>query len=107
MGRNECIRLDELKEQHREYAEMIGVENLIRLSEAYGGTSIYIPKIDDMLKSRKNAAIIREFDGGNIKQLARKYGVSERTVYRLVKGLLEVRRRQPLEGQTSLFDRNI
>ena len=104
MGRNEGIRLDELKEQHREYAEMIGVENLIRLSEAYGGTSIYIPKIDDMLK---NAAIIREFDGGNIKQLARKYGVSERTVYRLVKGLLEVRRRQPLEGQTSLFDRNI
>lgn len=107
MGKNEGIGLDELKEQHREYAEIIGVENLLLLSEAYGGTSIYIPKIDDMLKSRKNAAIIREFNGGNIKQLARKYNVSERTVYRLVRGLLKARRFQPLEAQTSLFDTNI
>ena len=40
MGRNEKIRIEELKEQHREYAEIIGVENLIRLAEAYGGAAI-------------------------------------------------------------------
>ena len=106
MGRNEKIRIEELKEQHREYAEIIGVENLIRLAEAYGGAAIYIPKIDDLLKSQKSAAIIREFNGSNVRQLARKYDVSERTVYRLVSGLLKVERLKPLDGQTSLFDRN-
>jgi Mor family transcriptional regulator len=106
VGRNEKIRIEELKEQHREYAEIIGVENLIRLAEAYGGAAIYIPKIDDLLKSQKYAAIIREFNGSNVRQLARKYDVSERTVYRLVSGLLKAERLKPLDGQTSLFDRN-
>ena len=92
MGRNEKIRIEELKEQHREYAEIIGVENLIRLAEAYGGAAIYIPKIDDLLKSQKYAAIIREFNGSNVRQL--------------VSGLLKVERLKPLDGQTSLFDRN-
>lgn len=106
MGKSEKIRIEELKEQHREYAEVIGVENLIRLSEAYGGTAIYIPKMDDLLKSQKYAAIIQEFNGSNVRHLARKYNVSERTVYRLVSGLLKAERLKPMEGQTSLFDRN-
>lgn len=107
MGEEKEIHLDELKEQHREYARLIGVENFVHLSEAYGGTSIYIPKIDDLLKNRKYAAIMGEFNGGNIKYLARKYNVSERTIYRLVKGMIKSAKLKPLEGQVSLFDNEI
>lgn len=107
MGKDRKLRLDDLKEQHREYAELIGVENFIHLSEVYGGTTIYIPKMDDLLKNSRYAAIMQEFDGTNIRQLARKYHVSERTIYRLVRGLLKTASLQPMEGQTSLFDRNL
>ena len=85
-------------------AQLIGVENLIRLSEIYGGTSIYIPKVDDLLKNSRYAAIMREFDGTNIRYLARKYGVSERTVYRLVSELLQTEKPKRMEGQISIFD---
>lgn len=107
MGKDRKLQLDDLKEQHREYAELIGVENFIHLSEVYGGTTIYVPKMDDLLKNSRYAAIMQEFDGTNIRQLARKYHVSERTIYRLVRGLLKTARLQPMEGQTSLFDRNL
>lgn len=103
MGAKRIIKTEELKEQHREMAQLIGVENLIRLSEIYGGTSIYIPKVDDLLKNSRYAAIMREFDGTNIRYLARKYGVSERTVYRLVKDMLLISGGKPMEGQLSFF----
>ena len=40
--KNEELTLDDLQEQHRQYAEVIGIDNLLRLSDTYGGTSIYI-----------------------------------------------------------------
>lgn len=103
MGIKRMIKSEELKEQHREVAQLIGVENLIRLSENYGGTTLYIPKVDDLLKNSRHAAILREFDGTNIRYLARKYHVSERTVYRLVKDMLLISGRKPMEGQLSFF----
>ena len=33
-----------LKQRHKEYAELIGIENLIQLSLVFGVTSIYITK---------------------------------------------------------------
>ena len=42
--KNEELTLDDLQEQHRQYAEVIGIDNLLRLSDTYGGTSIYIPQ---------------------------------------------------------------
>lgn len=103
MGIKAEIQLKELKEPHREIAQVIGVENLIRLSEIYGGTTLYIPKPGEILKNRRYAALIEEFDGSNIKYLARKYHVSERTIYRLVKEMPISSKEKPMEGQISFF----
>lgn len=97
------IDIKDLKKQHRRYAELIGVNNLLNLSKVYGGTSIYIPKIEELLKNQKYAGIMSEFNGGNIKKLARKYGVSERTVYRLVQDTIKAAALKPMDGQISLF----
>ena len=32
------LALDDLQQQHREYAEIIGIDNLLKLAEAFGGT---------------------------------------------------------------------
>ena len=101
------IKLTDLKEQHRQYAEIIGVENLISLAKVYGGTNIYIPQMSELLKNQKYSLIIKDYTGGNIKELARKYNVSERTVYRLVRDIIKEAKYEPFEGQITLFDKNI
>ena len=72
-----------LKQRHKEYAELIGIENLIQLSRVFGGTSIYIPKEEELLKGLKYDKIAEEFTEKNAKELARKYQLSERTIYRI------------------------
>lgn len=73
---------ENLKQRHKEYAELIGIENLILLSRVFGGTSIYIPK-EELLKGLKYDKIAEEFTEKNAKELARKYHLSERTIYRI------------------------
>ncbi len=73
-----------MSENHQEYARLIGVQNLISLSKEFGGTSIYIPKVDELMKYKKYRSILEEFDGGNVGFLARKYHVSKSTVYNIL-----------------------
>ena len=51
------ITIEDLQEQHRGYAEIVGIDKLIKLSEVYGGTQIYIPKKDELLKNKKYRAL--------------------------------------------------
>lgn len=78
--------LEDLNDEYREMAEIIGIENLLALSERFGGSQFYIPQKDKLLKNTTYKIIINEFDGTNIKKLSRKYGVSESTIYRIVRG---------------------
>ncbi|MGN1144892.1 MAG: Mor transcription activator family protein, partial [Acetatifactor sp.] len=71
---------EDLQEQHQEFAEVIGVENLIKLSNYFGGTSIYIPQRRELVKLKVYGMIKAEYNGTNIKELAGKYDVSESTV---------------------------
>jgi len=73
-----------MKKKHKEYAELIGMENLTLLSHVFGGTSIYIPKEEELQRSEKYKKILEEFTGGNTKELAEKYNISERTIYRVI-----------------------
>lgn len=101
----EDVTMDDLQEQHRQYAEIIGIANLIRLAKEFGGTQIYIPKPDELIKLAKYKKISEEFDGYNIKQLSKKYDVSESTVYRIVREqLLSGGSKKQLEGQMTIMD---
>ncbi|MCM1121812.1 MAG: hypothetical protein NC416_04445 [Eubacterium sp.] len=104
------LTLDDLQEQHREYAEVIGVDNLLKLSDNFGGTKIYIPKRKELEKNKIYNMIYEEFDGSNISELTKKYDVCEATVYKIISDKLEEarekrrRERQNLPGQMSLID---
>ncbi len=82
------LRIEDLQEQHRDFAEVLGMENLIRLSERFGGTSIYVPQRRELVKQRIYGMIRSEYDGTNIKELAGKYDVSESTVYNVIRDIL-------------------
>lgn len=103
--KEEELSLDDLQEQHRQYAEVIGIDNLLKLSDMYGGTSIYIPQRRELMKNRIYNAVYREFDGGNVDQLVKKYGVSKSTIYKIVGD--RIGRGGQLPGQMSFADLGI
>ena len=76
----EHIKLSDLQGDQRELAELIGIENYIKMVQRYSGTSIYIAKLDKLLNSKRDAEIIRSFNGRNYRYLAYKYRLSERAV---------------------------
>jgi len=55
-------------------------------SNGHAGVEHYWPcKVRDMDKAERDAAIRREFNGKNVKDLCIKYGVSHTTVYMAVR----------------------
>lgn len=71
---------DNLPEPYSFYADLIGVDKLYTLSKELGGTAIYIPKTQYLLKEVMGEQLIEEFDGSNYKNLAQKYHVCEKTI---------------------------
>ena len=79
-GKMEGITRDMLPEAHRKLAEVIGLEATLQLCEAYGGAPLYIPKLDAVVAAQRARRIRSEYDGMNTSALARRYGISMRTV---------------------------
>ena len=68
-------------QKEKEYAELIGMENLTMLSHVFGGSNIYIPKEKELQKREKYKKILEEFTGENTKELAEKgCGISKNAI---------------------------
>lgn len=81
----------------KQVAEAIGVDNLCRMLKIVGGATIYIPKLETVVRPVRDAHIKAEFNGYNYVELGLKYNVSERWVRQLCGP-------GKIEGQASLFD---
>ena len=84
------IDINEFREPYKSIAEVIGVETMIKLSENFPRFTLYIPTISGLLKQATYKNIIEEYNGANVKQLALRYGVSERTIYRILESKLNL-----------------
>ncbi len=82
---------------YREIAEAIGVGNFVKLTQLVGGSTIYLPKTESIVRPVRDAKIREEFSGYNHMELAKKYDVTERWVRQLCGD-------GHAEGQLSLFD---
>ncbi|WP_238456596.1 Mor transcription activator family protein [Desulfotruncus arcticus] len=74
------LTLDMIPDSYRELAEIIGIENFIKLAKILGGKTIYIPKADTFLRPARDINIKKEFNGYNHAELAKKYNLSERWI---------------------------
>lgn len=85
MDINKLISITQLRsEQQKEIAEVIGIEAYRKLVDYYGGSRIYIEKSDTITRPDRNTEIKKKFNGGNYKQLAKEYKLSEETIRRIV-----------------------
>lgn len=55
------------------------------LAEDWGGSSVYIPKNLASRFRRRDAELYRAFTGGNILELAQRYGLTQQRVYAIIK----------------------
>lgn len=100
-----ALELEALREEQRQIAEVIGVENYLKLTREFGGTTIYIAKAEEIVKRNERDEKIREeFDGSNYAQLAVRYGLTEVWVRNIVSEKAEEIRRRPIDGQMNLSD---
>jgi Mor family transcriptional regulator len=68
----------------RDLVEVIGEKPALALVLAFGGQSVYVPKLDAALRSARNERIREEFNGANVGDLARRYNLTESRVYGIV-----------------------
>ena len=76
--------ISKLKDKDREVAELIGIDNYALLVSKYGGELLYIPTLSSVMRNEIVAEIKRQYNGGNAAELGKKYGVSLRTIVRIV-----------------------
>lgn len=98
------ISIEDLSENQREIAEVIGLDTYISLTQYFGGESPYIPKFDELVKDPRNREIRKKYNGYNSTELARKYSLSERYIRQLTSDLRKMRQSQPMENQLSFDD---
>ena len=79
------VTMENIPEELQPIAEIIGMDKLIELSSFLGGCQFYIPTKNNLIRRTVYTAIKKEFNGGNVRELAQKYGKSERTVHRIIK----------------------
>ena len=73
-----------LNDVYMEIANEIGLENTLVIFRLFQGTQVSFP---NRLLSKEHTykAIISEYDGKNVAQLAQKYNYSERSIWRIIK----------------------
>ena len=76
--------LNGLNDVYREIADEIGIENAVAIYRLFHGTQVSFP---NRLFSKEHIhnAIINEYNGDNVLQLAQKYNYSERSIWRILK----------------------
>lgn len=73
---------------YKEIGNTLGLDVAIEIYHMFKGQQITFP-IHLFNVKRIQRSIIKEYDGSNIKELAKKYGYSEKTVRRMIKDSLE------------------
>ena len=69
---------------YREIGEQLGIEVALQMHDMFKGTQVNFPVRFFDIKCVKEM-IIQEYNGKNVKMLARKYDYSEKTIRRIIK----------------------
>lgn len=96
MAEHDGITLDDLYGQQRDIAELIGIDNYVKLVKRYSGEQIYICKYNELTKIQRDRKIRAAYTGYNAAALAHQYDLSVRQIQQICSG--------QLPGQMCLFD---
>ena len=75
--------------------------------DVYAAETIYIPKRDSFERIARNKRIVEEYNGDNLKALAKKYNLTTVTIRAIVEDKHREILAKPLDGQLSFFHQNV
>lgn len=101
------IRPEDLTPVQRDVADLIGFENYLKLIDVYAAETIYIPKRDSFERIARNQRIVEEYNGDNLKALAKKYNLTTVTIRAIVEDKHREILAKPLDGQLSFSHQNV
>ncbi len=80
------LKLSDLPSPMKSYAEAVGINGFIKLSEAAGGQNIYIPNKENLLNYATARHIKEDYRNGlSISEISIKHQLSRATVYNKLK----------------------
>ena len=82
---NYDICLEGLTEDLAELAELIGIDVFVNICENFGGSQIYFPKKDSIFRSNRNKKIRGLYNGENIRELSKIFGISKEQIRKIIK----------------------
>jgi Mor family transcriptional regulator len=74
------VTLDMLPEEGQEIANIIGIPNYLNLVMEFGGRSVYIHKLDSVIRLVRDEKIRKDFNGDNHAFLCKKHNLSEKQI---------------------------
>lgn len=90
-----------LPEPYRKLTSLIGMEATMKLAKEFQGTMIYFAKLDSTIKMIRDKKIRDEFKGWNHKDLARRFGLTEAWIRKILS------EGQPECTQLTLFNEDV
>lgn len=78
------IKIENLNAVYQELASTIGIESMIEIYSLYKGQQISFP-IRMFSKEYTSQKILSEYNGSNVKEIAKKYNYSERWIREVIK----------------------
>jgi len=86
---NDAAILDRLSGDFKRVAEIVGVENALKLSREFGGECLSIPKLGRLRRAVRNTAIRAEYDRvrdktGVVRRLARRHDLTTAQIYNIL-----------------------
>ena len=78
------ITKEDIPEILQGLVDIMGIEAFIQLIKQYGGSSLYIPNENSVLKPIRNRLIKKHFNGHNYKELAKEFKISEMQVRNII-----------------------
>ena len=79
------VSFEQLTNDKKEIASVIGLEAYKKLVRHFGGSYIYINKAETVTRNERNQEICRKFNGSNYCQLAQEYQLTENRIRSIIK----------------------
>lgn len=75
-----------------------------QITRDFGGAQLYIPYEKNAFREEMEEEIVNEFDGANSREVARKYGITVSTFYKILKKVRKKRIQREEASQGTLFE---
>jgi len=77
---------DLMNEDLLNVARAAGIKAALDIMLTLGGSTIYVPCVEDLQRRLRDERIRREYDCGvRVKDIGRRYGLTERTIYKVLR----------------------